>query len=109
MWCLLKLKTNLYMNDVNYIMSINKSEKHAADARTKLLNIKSRLETALREIEDCVEVEQTGQMVLLKKDKDTFKCVSIWKEDTWPEDNELEWDLCLPIPDPKTVPEFQGW
>lgn len=90
-------------------MAINSAEKHAADSRTKLLNLKSRLETALREIDDCVEVRQTGQMVMLKKDGDTFKCVGIWKEETWPDEEEPEWDLCLPIPDPSSVPEFQGF
>lgn len=97
-------------------MAINASEKHASDVRTKLLNLKSALETSLRQIDECVKVEQTGQMVLLKIVGDTFEFVGIykdgegiWKDGKWSDEEEPEWDLCLPIPKPETVPEFQGF
>ena len=91
------------------LLAINESEKKAAVARTKMLNLKSALETALRDIEQAVAVKYTGWMLLLKKHPTKgWECLAVVNQDTPPED-EPEWDLCLPIPDPATIPEFSGW
>lgn len=91
------------------LLAINESEKKAAVARTKMLNLKSTLETALREIENAVRVEYTGWMLLLKKHAEKgWECLAIVNADNPPED-EPEWDLCLPIPEPASIPEFSGW
>lgn len=91
------------------MLSINESEKKAAKARTELMQVKSYLKNALARIEDAVEVEYTGWMMLLKKlPSGGWECLAIVNQDSPPED-EPEWDLCLPIPEPSTVPEFSGW
>jgi len=91
------------------MLSINESEKKAAFARTKMQDIKSMLERGLREIDQAIEVEYTGWMLLLKKHPTKgWECLAIVNQDSPPE-HEPEWDLCLPIPDPTTIPEFSGW
>ena len=89
-------------------LSINAAEKKAADARTKLLNLKSTLQTAINEIETSLEVSYTKWMILLKKTAEGWECLAIVDQDNPPEE-EIHWDLSLPIPDPQTVPEFDGW
>jgi len=93
------------------IHSVNQSQKKAAEARTKLLQLKDKLETATREIEECIRVEYTGWMALMKKHPtEGWVCLAVVNQDGPPEDqDEPEWDLCLPIPDPSTIPEFSGW
>lgn len=91
------------------LLSTNESEKKAAKARTELMQLKSSLTAALRKIEDAVTIEYTGWMALLKKLPDgRWECLAIVNQDSPPED-EPEWDLCMPIPEPSTVPEFSGW
>jgi len=98
------------MNQLKQILSINASEKKAAEARTALMQIKSTLETALRKIDNAVEIKYTGWMILLKAHPEKgWECISIVHQNNPPEDPEPEWDLCLPIPDPTTIPEFAGW
>lgn len=91
------------------MLAINQSEKKAACARTELLRVKSSLEVALRDIDQTVEVEYTGFFALLKRHPTKgWECLAVVNQDSLPE-NEPEWDLCLPIPDPLTIPEFSGW
>ena len=91
------------------LLTVNESEKKAAKSRTKLLQLKQTLTAAINEIEEAVQIKYTGWMLLLKKlPSGGWECLDIVNQDNPPEAGP-EWDLCLPIPDPQTIPEFSGW
>lgn len=75
----------------------------------KLAGLKVSLEKALSEINAEARIKHTGWFVLLKRNKDRFICVGIFNPDISSEDDEAEWDLALPIPDPDSIKEFEGW
>ena len=79
--------------------------------RHRLSRLKRSLEHALEDISGTPGVKSTGWFVLLNHRADdgweVIKCVNpdAMDESEIPE----EWDMCIAIPDPATVPEFPGW
>jgi len=75
--------------------------------RKRLMNICDSLEEKLP--------KYTGWFVLLKRTgklsalEGSWKFLGFYNPDVSPEDAEPEWDLCIPISEPETVEEFQGW
>ena len=92
-------------------------------AKQELLSLKKRVNyfrQRLMDLCDAVEqdakLEYTGWYVLLKKEKEGWKCLGTFNPDTCSEaevkdleNPEMEWDICLPIPTPETIKEFEGW
>jgi len=90
-------------------MSVNAAMKREKVALDKLAQLKATLTRAVEDIAEVQRTKQTGWFVLLRRDGEGWKCIRTFNPDTSPEDTEPEWDLALPIPDPTTIPEFQGW
>ena len=91
------------------VVAINADQKRVDELRRQLCNIKHKLLRATGDIEECLERKYTGWFVFLQFDaeRQRWDCVGTYNEDELPED--LIWDLCLPIPDPESVPEFTGF
>lgn len=67
-------------------------------------------------MEQDTKLEYTGWFVLLKKKGKKWECLGIYNPDIATEEEEkalekpeMEWDICLPIPAPETIKEFEGW
>ena len=61
-------------------------------------------------IEESNRIEYSGDVVLLKRNGETWESLGVFNPKTMYEDDEpLGWDLCLPIPKIETVREFQGF
>jgi hypothetical protein len=91
------------------IMSVNAAMKREKVALDKLAQLKTTLTRAVEDIAEVQRTKQTGWFVLLRRDGEGWKCLGTFNPDLSPEYTEPEWDLALPIPDPTTIPEFQGW
>ena len=75
----------------------------------RLSSLKSKLESAVEDIKETAKIKQTGWFVLLKRDGDGWACVGFENPNlSTGGEEEKEWDLILPIPEPSTVPEFAG-
>ena len=94
--------------ELRNIIRVNDAFKREQLMRSKLERVRSELTSLANSLETSERIRYTGWSVLLSRDGDTWKCVGIVnpeKEGDIPE----EWDMTLPIPDPKTLPEFEGW
>lgn len=90
--------------------------KHNAMLRDKLERVRTRLvihvENVDREIEkldEALRIEQTGYCVLLKQTDKGWTCVAVVNSLRPPDDVPEDFDLCLPIPKPESMPEWEGW
>lgn len=94
------------------ILDVNRSSKNEMLAMSQLKSIKIQLEEICKGIPNTVDVKYTSFYILLRKtETGGWECINIVDSKTFdsvdfPEDG---WDLVLPIPDPQTVPEFDGW
>ena len=84
----------------------------ARQEHVKLKNNFVRLKKRIVNLCDSMEVEATkysGWYVLLKQDGYGWECLGVYNphDESGPE--EPEWDLCMPIPKPESIEEFQGW
>ena len=96
--------------ELKMVMAVNGAMKREADMRSTLETVKIRMQSMAAEIADSVKVQSTGWFVLLRKLDDGWESLGVMNPDRLSDEEiEVEWDLCLPIPDPQTVPEFQGW
>lgn len=93
--------------------AINKSQKETHLMRSKMMTLKAKLSSAINEIDDCAKIEYTSWFALLKRDGDKWicvKCVNPDDEKGQEMDSELpEFDLMMPIAEPSTLPDFQGF
>lgn len=90
--------------------------KHDHVLRDRLTKVKTRMNIHMknvqREIDDINEslaVEYTGHVALLKREGNGWKCVACVDSQNLPPDVPEEFDVCLPIPKPETMPEWEGW
>ncbi len=91
------------------IMGVNAAMKREKVALDKLAQLKATLTRAVEDIAEVQRTKQTGWFVLLRRAGEGWECIGTFNPDVSPEDTEPNWDLALPIPDPATIPEFQGW
>ena len=96
--------------DIRQVIKINEIQKRENEKAYKLSNVRRKLEDIIENIDVIAERKYTGWHVLLKNIDNKWVCLGVVNPDTTPE-NEIpeEWDLCMPIPDPATIPEFQGF
>jgi len=59
-------------------------------------------------IEQDADVKYTGWFVLLRRNEDSFESLGVFNPDISEPETELEWDLCLPIPESESFREFMG-
>lgn len=67
------------------------------------------LQGQMAKIDQALTVEYTGHFALLKRDGDGWKCLACADSNKLPSDLPEDFDLCLPIPKPETLPEWEGW
>lgn len=93
------------------IAAINRSQKAAALARSKLVVVKGKLSRMIDEIEDACRVEYTGWMALLRRDGEQWECVACINpdDDRWQDEEIPGFTIMIPIPEPSSVPEFDGF
>ena len=94
--------------DWRTIIRVNDALKREHTMRSRLEGVRHQLATLAATLQKSSQVKYTGWNVLLKRDGDGWKCVGIVnpdKQDETPED----FDMTLPIPDPETIGEFDGW
>jgi len=84
--------------------------------RTRLERVRSRMQTHIadvkREIDSlskALTVEYTGHVALLKRTPEGWTCLACVDSRRLPDDVPEDFDLCLPIPEPETMPEWEGW
>lgn len=90
------------------IWAVNVALKREKEVLDELSRLKRKLSKALEDIRQVEETRYTGWYVLLKRAGEGWECVGVFnpeKSDGDPGD----WDLSIPIADPATTPEFQGW
>ena len=90
--------------------------KHDHALRARLTKVKTRMSIHLknvqREIDDIdasLLVEYTGHVALLKQTPEGWTCLACVDSRNLPPDVPEDFDLCLPIPKPETMPEWEGW
>ena len=65
---------------------------------------------AVDKIDESLEVRYTGWFALFKlKDYSEWVCVGCFDSRNLPENIPEEFDICMPIPVPGTLPEWEGW
>jgi len=99
------------MNMMKQVFQVQKVIKSEATMRSTLMKMKARLQAELDNLDEAAKIEYTGWYVLLKRDGDKFEVLGLFNPDEFDEerDTEPEWDFAVPIPNPDTYPEFQGW
>lgn len=70
---------------------------------------KSRLKDFIESISDDHVPKYSGYYALFKFKDGKPEFLSIFNPDIDDPETEPEWNLCLPIPDPESMPEFMGW
>lgn len=90
--------------------------KHDHVLRHRLTKVKTRMSIHLknvqREIDDidaALAVEYTGHVALLRQTPEGWTCLACVDSRNLPPDVPEDFDLCLPIPKPETMPEWEGW
>lgn len=91
-----------------YALSITRAMRGEQNAASKLSRLKERLLSMVDEIKESQSPVDSGYYALFKRKDKGFECIGIVNPDLQDEIAE-EWDLCIPIPEPSSVPEFQGW
>jgi hypothetical protein len=92
------------------ILAINEEQKKRARLANRLERVRDKLKNLSKEIDQEMQTKYTGWVVLLAHTEGKWVplgCYNTNDADEIPDD--LQWDLCLPIPDPTTVPEFDGF
>lgn len=85
--------------------------------RSKLEKIRQRLvrhigdmQREVEEIQAAEEVRYSGWVALFKViPSGGFECVAIVNENAVPDDLTEDWNVSMPIPEPGSIPEFEGW
>lgn len=102
-----KLKTNAQLScELVWVKS------QVKERDWKISNLKKRLERMAGEIDNIPNYKSSGWFILLGKDpaeESGFKFLGFFNPTVTDEFKEPEWDICLPIPVPETMKEFQGW
>lgn len=70
--------------------------------------IKKRLEKELEEIKERAKPKMTPFVALFERDGDRFKCIGVFNPET-DENIPEEFLFCVPIEDPETMREFEGF
>lgn len=84
--------------------------------RDRLEGVRSRLQEQISgfkaemdKLSQAVRIEYTGYLALLKRTEKGWECVAIVDSRNLPDDLPEEWDVTLAIPEPGTLPEWEGW
>ena len=91
------------------IITAHNMSQETLHLRSRINQFRRQLMNFCDSIEQHAKVKYTGWYVLIKKDGDSFRCLGVFHPDKSREDAGPEWDICLPIPDPKSIQEFMGW
>ena len=78
----------------------------------QMAHLKSLCKRLIEQVEDYERREQTGFYVLLTRGaEDEWSCVGIIdpNDEKWDTDELPAFDLIMPIPEPETIPEWDGF
>jgi hypothetical protein len=96
---------------IDEIISTNKVLRSASLSKSKLTSVKSELLKIAGEIEESLAVKYTDWVALMKFENDKWICVCCINpsEDRWQEEELPDYTIMIPIPDPNTIVEFDGF
>lgn len=96
---------------IDEIISTNKVLRSASLSKSKLTSVKSELLKIAGEIEESLAVKYTDWVALMKFEDQKWTCVCCINpnEDRWQEEELPDYTLMIPIPDPNTIVEFDGF
>lgn len=104
------------MNSTDPVVYLGQALKQNSVLRDQLERVRGHLhvhighiQREINRIQDALRVRYTGWTVLLKKEDDRWICVGVVNSSNLPEDIPEDFDVALPIPDPETIPDFDGW
>jgi len=79
------------------------------DTRRQYLDHAHQMQNLADQLGEAVKIKYTGFMALMKQTETGWECLRIVDTRNLPDEIEDEWDVSLPIPEPESMPEFQGW
>lgn len=104
------------MKTQEYNLQISQVLKQNHILRSRLEKVRSRLKNHIEdmqveidELSAALKVEYTNYAALFKESPDGWICIACFDTTNIPEDLPEDFDLCLPIPKPETLPEWEGW
>jgi len=104
------------MNDTKPVAYIGQAAKQSAQLRSSLERVRSRMQTHIAEvkreidgIQESLAIRYTGWMALMKLEDGQWKCLACVKVNDVYDDTPMDFDLALPIPEPGSLPEFNGF
>lgn len=100
--------------EVNLQQSIILKHDHAL--RDRLTKVKTSMKKHIDDvqkqidrIDESLSLEYTGHVALLKQTNNGWECLACVDSRHLPDDVPEDFDICLPIPKPETMPEWEGW
>lgn len=73
--------------------------------QTHIADVKREIDS----LSKALAVEYTGHVALLKQTPEGWMCLACVDSCNLPTDVPEDFDLCLLIPKPDTMPEWEGW
>lgn len=88
-------------------------EHHMRDrlesVRAQMQNHIGSVKREMEKLSAAVAIKYTGFMALMRKTETGWECLRIVDTRNLPEEIEEDFDVAMPIPEPESIPEFQGW
>ena len=93
-----------------YFFYLQAAKSEVLSLKNRLRNLKSALTRSIDDIDEKLKIEYTGWYVLLKKNGDKWEAITCINPDNCEEvELDIAFDLLMPIPEPATVREFEGF
>ena len=96
-------------SQIKNLILLNSAFKKEQIVLDKLAKVRYDLSNIVKDIDKTQRIKYTGWVVLLKKDGNSWICVRCLNVGECEEEILDNFDVVLPIPDPMTLPEFEGF
>lgn len=102
------------MKDLKYVVLAHQSQYELSVLKKRVSTFRKRLMDLCDSLEENLP-KYTGWFVFLKRVEkpsaleSEWECVGFYNPNVSEEDEEPVWDLCIPIPEPESIEEFEGW
>jgi hypothetical protein len=104
------------MDTTQAALEISQVLKHNHFLRARITAVKWQMEVHIKNVQQQIDsiaaalaIEYTGHFALLKRTDTGWQCLACVDSANLPDDLPEDFDLCLPIPKPETMPEWEGW
>jgi len=95
---------------LKYFFELQAAKSEALNLKNKLRNLRHSLNSSIDDIDEKLKIEYTGWYVLLKKNGNKWTAIScINPDESEEEEMDILFDLVMPIPEPGTIREFDGF